>query len=167
MIKKIWKLTVLVGIMVLLCGCNEEKVSDGENLQITKEENRKKQMNDAIEENTNTEKTEMKDYSDNHQELKCIEVFFTEEASQKNLEQIKHTIEKKPEVAYIEEIGSEEAWKDYVNKYMQGSSSSDLENPLSDDFKYFIVYLKENADGENLVQYIEQLPYVSSCTKSK
>ena len=54
MIKKIWKLTVLVGIMVLLCGCNEEKVSDGENLQITKEENRKKQMNDAIEENTNT-----------------------------------------------------------------------------------------------------------------
>lgn len=49
---------------------------------------------------------------------------------------------------------------------MQGSSSSDLENPLS-DFKYFIVYLKENADGENLVQYIEQLPYVSSCTKSK
>lgn len=56
MIKKIWKLTVLVGIMVLLCGCNEEKVSDGENLQITKEENRKKQMNDAIEENTNTEK---------------------------------------------------------------------------------------------------------------
>lgn len=167
MIKRIWKLIVLVGIMVLLCGCNEEKVSDGENLQTTKEENGKKQMNDAIEENTNIEKTEMKDYSDNQQELKCIKVFFTEEASQKNLEQIKHTIEKKPEVAYIEQIGSEESWKDYVNEYMQGSSSSDLENPLSDDFKYFIVYLKENADGENLVQYIEQLPYVSSCAKSK
>ena len=165
MIKRIWKLIVLVGIMVLLCGCNEEKVSDGENLQTTKEENEKKQMNDAIEENTNIEKTEMKDYSDN--QLKCIKVFFTEEASQKDLEQIKHTIEKKPEVAYIEQIGSEESWKDYVNEYMQGSSSSDLENPLSDDFKYFIVYLKENADGENLVQYIEQLPYVSSCTKSK
>lgn len=167
MIKRIWKLIVLVGIVVLLCGCNEEKVSDGENLQTTKEENGKKQMNDAIEENTNIEKTEMKDYSDNQQELKCIKVFFTEEASQKNLEQIKHTIEKKPEVAYIEQIGSEESWKDYVNEYMQGSSSSDLENPLSDDFKYFIVYLKENADGENLVQYIEQLPYVSSCAKSK
>ena len=137
MIKRIWKLIVLVGIMVLLCGCNEEKVSDGENLQTTKEENGKKQMNDAIEENTNIEKTEMKDYSDNQQELKCIKVFFTEEASQKNLEQIKHTIEKKPEVAYIEQIGSEESWKDYVNEYMQGSSSSDLENPLSDDFKYF------------------------------
>ena len=163
MIKKIWKLTVLVGIMVLLCGYNEEKVSDGENLQITKEENRKKQMNDAIEENTNTEKNEMKDYSDNQQELKCITVLFTEEASQKNLEQIKHTIEKKPEVAYIEQIGSADAWKDFVNEYMQGSISSDSANPLT----YFIVYLKENADGENLVQYIEQLPYVSSCTKSK
>lgn len=120
-------------------------------------------MNDAIEENTNTEKTEMKDYSDNQQELKCITVLFTEEASQKNLEQIKHTIEKKPEVAYIEQIGSADAWKDYVNEYMQGSISSDSANPLT----YFIVYLKENADGENLVQYIEQLPYVSSCTKSK
>ena len=163
MIKRIWKLIVLVGIMVLLCGCNEEKVSDGENLQTTKEENRKKQMNDAIEENTNIEKTEMKDYSDNQQELKCITVLFTEEASQKNLEQIKHTIEKKPEVAYIEQIGSADAWKDYVNEYMQDSISSDSANPLT----YFIVYLKENADGENLVQYIEQLPYVSSCTKSK
>ena len=109
--------------MVLLCGCNEEKVSDGENLQITKEENRKKQMNDAIEENTNTEKTEMKDYSDNHQELKCIEVFFTEEASQKNLEQIKHTIEKKPEVAYIEEIGT---------VYDEDQAPEDLAVPVGD-----------------------------------
>ena len=50
--------------------------------------------------------------------------------------------------------GNEEAWQEFINDYFQGSNSADTENPLSDDYSYFIVYLKENTDGEALAQYI-------------
>ena len=107
----------------------------------------------------------MDNYSDEVQESeRTIKVYFSEEASQKNLEQIKNAIEKEPAVAHIEQAGNEEAWQEVINDY---SNSADTENPLSDDYSYFIVYLKENTDGEALAQYIKQLPYVSGCALSE
>lgn len=125
-----------------------------------------KEINSA-EENTDIE-PEIDVYSDEVQESeKTIKVYFSEGVSQKNLEQTKNTLEKEPTVDYVEEIESTEAWQEFTNDYFQGSNSSDTENPLSDEYSYFIVYLKENADGEALVQYIKQLPYVSGCTLSE
>lgn len=122
---------------------------------------------DSAEENMDIE-SEMNDYPEKVQESeKTIKVYFSEEASQKNLEQIKNTLENEPAVDHIEEIGSTEAWQEFTNDYFHGSSSSGTENPLSDNYSYFIVYLKENTDGENLVQYIRQLPYVSGCALSE
>ena len=122
---------------------------------------------ESAEENTDIE-PEMDNYSDEVQESeRTIKVYFSEEASQKNLEQIKNAIEKEPAVAHIEQAGNEEAWQEFINDYFQGSNSADTENPLSDDYSYFIVYLKENTDGEALAQYIKQLPYVSGCALSE
>ncbi len=122
---------------------------------------------ESAEGNTDIE-SEMNDYSDEMQEPeRTIKVYFSEEASQKNLEQIKNTIEKEPAVDHIEQAGNEEAWQEFTNDYFQGSNSADTENPLSDDYSYFIVYLKENTDGEALAQYIKQLPYVSGCALSE
>ena len=54
---------------------------------------------------------------------RTIKVYFSEEASQKNLEQIKNAIEKEPAVAHIEQAGNEEAWQEFINDYFQGSIS--------------------------------------------
>lgn len=181
MVKKTWKLTVLLGSLVLLCGCNEEKLSTRENSQIintvgeseenlenntTEETNSSKE--ESAEEKVDIEKPVMNDYSDDLQESeKNIKVYFSEEVSQENKEQIERTIEKEPTVDHIEQAGSSEAWQEFTNKYFQGSASSDTESPFSDDYSYFIVHLKKNADCEALMEYIKQLPYISSCTLSE
>ena len=72
---------------------------------------------ESAEENTDIE-PEMDNYSDEVQESeRTIKVYFSEEASQKNLEQIKNAIEKEPAVAHIEQAGNEEAWQEFINDY--------------------------------------------------
>lgn len=61
---------------------------------------------------------------------RTIKVYFSEEASQKNLEQIKNAIEKEPAVAHIEQAGNEEAWQEFINDYFPRLEFSDTENPL-------------------------------------
>lgn len=98
-----------------------------------------------------------------------VTVFFEENISSEEIQQIGKAIQQRKEVDHIKYVSPEEAWKHFKEenfaKTPELAESFGEDNPLADSASYE-VYLKDIEEQETLVEYLETVHGVRSIKKS-
>lgn len=98
-----------------------------------------------------------------------ITVFFDEEATQEEIDEIGNLISQRPEVAKIEFESADEAWEKMKEEYFGDSDAADGfkdDNPLVNSSNYR-VYMNNIEKQSELVAYIETLDHVRDVNQSE
>lgn len=99
------------------------------------------------------------------QEDICVTVFFVEGTTAERMEEIHATIDNREEVLRTEFRGADEEWQWYSETMLHGNTDGFLENPL-DGMENIRVYMKDVAQQEDLVVYIQSIPEVDHVNRS-
>lgn len=98
-----------------------------------------------------------------------VSVFFEENISEKQIQDIGNVIRQRTEVDYIEFVSAEEAWSRFKEenfaKTPELADSFGTDNPLEDSASYE-VYLKDIEQQDTLVEYLKTVQGVRSIKKS-
>ena len=99
----------------------------------------------------------------------AITVFFNEDATQDEINQIGADLKKRDDVLEVKYVSAEEAWESFQEEYF-GDNKELAEgfkddNPLAKSANYE-VYLKNVESQDELVSYAENLPQVRKVRKS-
>lgn len=98
-----------------------------------------------------------------------VTVFFDEGTNSKQMKAVGKQIKARPEVEKIEFQSAEDAWKEYKDKYFQGSDAADGfkdDNPLANSSNYR-VYMNNIEKQSELVAYIKTLDNVREVNQSE
>ena len=101
----------------------------------------------------------------------AVLVYFDEDITQDQIDEIGREIHDRPEVADMDYISADEAWADYSKVYL-GEDNDDLaegfmqDNPLANSSR-FDVYLKDVEGQDDLVKYIKSLDGVRRVEQSE
>lgn len=96
-----------------------------------------------------------------------VTVFFNEDVTQEEMEQIGTMIRARDEVARADFISAEQAWQEWAPENLpEGYEEVYLENPLvgSDNYE---VYLKDVERQQDLVTWLESIPQVRDIKRSE
>ena len=100
----------------------------------------------------------------------AVTVFFEEDATQEQIDEIGEEISKRAEVSSYEFVSADEAWEYMKEVYFEGNEELaegyEDENPLANDANYQI-YLNDVSMQESLVEFLEGLDGVREVNKSE
>lgn len=102
----------------------------------------------------------------NAQEGVSVWVFFDEGIEDIRIQQIGDMIAKRPEVAKMDFISAEEAWKSFRDEYLGEYGDGFTENPLENSANYQ-VYLSDVSMQSALVTYLESIDGVRMVNRSE
>ena len=95
----------------------------------------------------------------NVEESMAIVVYFDEDATEKQIENIKKKLSKRDDVLEVKYVSGEEAWEEFQKDYFGEDSDAVAgfeDNPLQDSDN-FEVYMKDVASQDELVEYAKGL----------
>lgn len=99
-----------------------------------------------------------------------ITVFFDEDITEEQVQEIGDIIGKRVEVASYEYVSGDDAWASFQEDYFKGmkdaAESFQSENPLANSDN-FVVYLKDVSMQQALVQYIESIEGVRQVNQAQ
>ena len=99
----------------------------------------------------------------------AVTVYFDDNATQNQIDEIGTAISKRPEVRTYKFVSADEAWsefqKSYFGNHKDAADSFADDNPLKDMANYEI-YLKDVSKQASLVAYLEKLPGVREVHQS-
>lgn len=100
----------------------------------------------------------------------AITVFFEEGITTEELQALADEIAARPEVADMKYVSAEEAWESFQKVYFEGQEELAAgftdDNPLANSAN-FEIYLKDIAQQDSLVEYLESLDGIRSVKQSE